>query len=206
MTHPIPEFPGLPGALHPLGSAPSGPGWNQSELLDLLPIASTLVEAAVLVGLVPKAEGTQVILTRRIDTLRHHGGQVSFPGGRQDPDDRDAAAAAIREAGEEIGIRPDQILPLGYLDPLMTITGFRIVPLVARVDPAYKAQPDPREVAAVFEVPLRFLLDPAHLATHVLDFQGRSREVLEFRYPAQRIWGATASMLFNLRARLEALR
>ncbi|MBW3550551.1 MAG: CoA pyrophosphatase [Proteobacteria bacterium] len=165
-----------------------------------------LVEAAVLVGLVPRPDGTRVLLTRRTDALRHHGGQVSFPGGRLEPTDHDAAAAAIRETGEELGIAPRQIHALGYLDPLATITGFRVSPLVALIDAAYVARPDPDEVADVFEVPLGLLLDPAYLSSHVLDYRGRPREVFEFRYPAQRIWGATASMLLNLRMRLEAIR
>lgn len=200
------DCPRLLEALHPLEAPPGGPGWNHVELRDLLPPTPVLVEAAVLVGLVPRSGGTQVLLTRRTDGLRHHGGQVSFPGGRLEPDDDGAAAAAVRETGEELGIAPSQIQPLGFLDPLATITGFRVSPLVAWLAPDYVARPDPAEVADVFEVPLDFLLDPGHLATHVLDFRGQPREVLEYRYPAQRIWGATASMLLNLRTRLEAIR
>lgn len=205
-VHAFPDCPDLAGALHPLDAPPSGPGWNHAELHDLLPATSVLVEAAVLVGLIPRDDGTRVLLTRRTDGLRHHGGQVSFPGGRLEPYDRGAADAAVRETGEELGIAPQQIHPLGFLDPLATITGFRVSPLVARIDPAYVARPDPNEVADVFEVPLMFLLDPVHLASHVLDYRGRPREVFEYRYPAQRIWGATASMLLNLRTRLEAIR
>lgn len=241
MDHLFRDCPHLHAALHPLTAPPTGPGWNHSELLDLvpgmlepgdidrrgldrdapdhdeynqveraprrdLPRPDLMAEAAVLVGLVPRATGTVVVLTRRTDSLRHHPGQVSFPGGRIEPSDRDAVAAAIRETGEELGITPFQITPLGFLDPLSTITGFRVLPLVATIDPLYVARPDPNEVADVFEVPLAFLLDPANLATHVLDYRGRPREVFEFRYPAQRIWGATASMLLNLRERLEAVR
>ena len=99
------------------------------------------VAAAVLVGLVPRAEGLQVLLTRRNDGMRHHPGQVSFPGGRIETDDADAAAAAIREAGEEIGMPADQITPLGYLDPLATITGFRVLPLAAVITPDYRRAP-----------------------------------------------------------------
>lgn len=196
---------GLRAALHPLATPPTGPGWNHAGLHDLIPAFDTLVEAAVLIGLVPRATGTAVLLTRRTDSLRHHAGQVSFPGGRLEPFDHDATAAAIRETGEELGLHPVQIVPLGFLDPLATITGFRVLPLVAMIDPHYVATPDPAEVADVFEVPLAFLLDPANLAVHVLDYRGRTREVCEFRYPAQRIWGATASMLLNLRQRLEAV-
>ena len=199
------DCPQLVAALHALATPPAGAAWNLDELHGLLP-AGEFAAAAVLVGLVPRHDGTRVLLTRRTDGLRHHGGQVSFPGGRIEEDDRDAVAAALRETREEIGLPSTQIAPLGYLDPLATITGFRILPVVALVSPDYVAQPDPSEVADVFEVPLAFLLDPANLASHTFDLLGRPRAVWEYRYPAQRIWGATASILLNLRERLEASR
>lgn len=196
----------LLAALHPLDAAPEDDGWNLDDLHGLLPDNALRAQAAVLVGLVPRAHGAQVLLTRRTDGLRQHGGQVSFPGGRIEPDDEDAVAAALRETFEEIGVPATQIAPLGFLDPLVTITGFRVLPLVATVDPDYLARPDPAEVAAVFEVPLAFLLDPDNLDTRTLEYKGRARHVLEYRWPDQRIWGATASMLLNLRQRLEAVR
>lgn len=196
----------LIAALHPLDAAPESDGWNLDDLTDLLPVDALRAQAAVLVGLVPRSDGVQVLLTRRTDGLRQHGGQVSFPGGRIEPDDEDAVAAALRETEEEIGVPPALIAPLGFLDPLVTITGFRVLPLVAVIDAGYVARPDPNEVAQVFEVPLDFLLDPANLTTRTLDYKGRARHVLEYRYPTQRIWGATASMLLNLRQRLEATR
>ena len=205
-TSALPDWPDLATALHPLADPPPGPGWNLAELHDLVPHDAVTIEAAVLVGLIPRIEGTQVLLTRRTDALRQHAGQVSFPGGRIEPDDADAVAAALRETQEEIGVGARQIQPLGFLDPLATITGYRVQPVVALLASDYVALPDPNEVADVFEVPLAFLLDPANLATHTLDFRGRPREVFEYRYPAQRIWGATASMLYNLRLRLEAIR
>ncbi|MEG3194118.1 CoA pyrophosphatase, partial [Lysobacter sp. D1-1-M9] len=124
--------------------------------------------------------------------LRHHGGQVSFPGGRVEPSDPDAIAAALRETHEEIGVLPAQVEPIGLLDPLVTITGFRVLPVVAVVDPRHEVRADPGEVAEVFEVPLSFLLDPRNLDSVMLEYRGRQRRVLEYRYPAQRIWGATA--------------
>lgn len=201
-----PDLPHLLRALHPLATPPVDIGWNHAELIDLLPDDCEFCAAAVLVGLVSHPEGTRVLLTRRTDGLRHHGGQVSFPGGRIEPTDVDAVAAAIRETGEELGLSPSLISPLGYLDPLATITGFRVLPVVAMIDAGYVARPDPGEVADVFEVPLSFLLDPGNLAAHTLQIRGRAREVWEYRYPAQRIWGATASMLLNLRQRLENVR
>lgn len=190
-------------ALHPLQAPPTGPAWNHAELDDLLPPGSPHAEAAVLVGLVPRPGSTQVILTRRTDSLRHHGGQVAFPGGRIEPDDADAVAAALRETDEEIGVPAAQIVPLGLLDPLLTITSFRVIPVVAVIDPAHCIRLNPGEVAEVFEVPLDFLLDPANLVGQRVDYRGRTREVWEYRYPSQRIWGVTASILMNLRQRLE---
>lgn len=205
VPQPPDDCPRLLEALYPLAAVPSGPGWNHNDLTDLLPPAVRQVEAAVLVGVVPRAGGSQVLLTRRTEALRHHAGQVSFPGGRIEPGDRDAVAAALRETGEEIGIPAAQLQPLGFLDPLATTSGFRVLPVVALVDRGYIARPDPGEVADVFEVPLSFLLDPANLGRRILDYRGRPREVLEYRYPAQRIWGATASILLNLRQRLEEM-
>jgi 8-oxo-dGTP pyrophosphatase MutT (NUDIX family) len=194
----------LQAALHPLAAIPEGAAWNLDEIADLLQAAT--VPAAVLVGLVPRERGATVLLTRRTDALRHHAGQVSFPGGRIELSDADARAAAVRETGEEIGLAPSQLAPLGWLDPLATVSGFKVLPLVAAVAPDYIARPDPREVAEVFEVPLDYLMSAANLHSVELDWRGRPRTVLEFvdrGMPGQRIWGATASILFNLRQRLE---
>ncbi|MBN8211590.1 MAG: CoA pyrophosphatase [Xanthomonadales bacterium] len=201
----IERLPALSHALHPLAAMPCAAPWNFEELADLLGDAPA-VEAAVLVGLVPRDNGLRVLLTRRTDSLRHHAGQVSFPGGRIEADDRDVIAAALREAHEEIGLEHGLATPLGFLDPLITITGFRVLPVVARIDPDFVATPDPGEVAEVFEVDLDFLMHPDNLEEVAIDYRGRARHVLQFRQPPQaphqRIWGVTASILFNLRERL----
>ncbi|MEO6154487.1 MAG: CoA pyrophosphatase [Thermomonas sp.] len=188
-------------ATHPLHAPSDGAAWNLHELEGLLP-AGTPQPAAVLVGVVAHPTAPTVLLTRRHEGLRHHGGQVSFPGGRIELDDASAAAAAMREAHEEVGLQPAQFTPLGYLDPLLTITGFRVVPLLGLIAPEFVAVPDPDEVAEAFEVPLDLLLDPRQLEEKQLQFGGRSRHVLQYRYDQQRIWGVTASILFNLRERL----
>lgn len=201
---PLAEHEVLRRALHPLASLPTGRGWNHEELIDLLP-SGPQVEAAVLVGLVPRPQGTQVLLTRRNDGLRHHGGQVSFPGGRIEPTDMSAVAAAMRESREEIALLPTQVVPLGFLDAFTTISGFRVMPVVARIDPAFAATPDPGEVAEVFEVPLQYLMGHANLRRTEAEYRGRLRVVFEYEWPGQRIWGATAAILFNLRERLAAV-
>lgn len=192
--------------LHPLRNPPAGEGWNRSELEGLLPPALQPAEAAVLVGLVPRAgAGTQVLLTRRTDALRHHGGQVSFPGGRVEPGDGGVLAAALRESEEEVALGARQVVPLGYLDPFLTISGFRVTPVVAAIDPEFVPQPHAGEVAEVFEVPFGYLMKPDSLRQVEIDFRGLRRSVLEYDWPGHRIWGATAAILYNLRQRLEGL-
>lgn len=189
-------------ALRPLAAVPQEPGWNRADLEDLLP-PGPLREAVVLIGLTARDAGTQVLLTRRADSLRNHGGQVSFPGGRIDASDAGAIAAALRECEEETAIAAAHVQPIGFLDPFCTVSGFRVVPVVAAIDPDASAKPNPGEVADVFEVPLRFLMARENLVRKEIDFKGKRRVILEYDWPGQRIWGATASMLSNLRQRLE---
>jgi 8-oxo-dGTP pyrophosphatase MutT (NUDIX family) len=159
--------------------------------------------AAVLVALVDRGDGLQVLLTRRHEQLRHHAGQISFPGGRIEADDAGPVAAALREAHEEVGLAPALVEPLGFLDPFVTITGFHVMPVVALIQPGFVPAPDPGEVDEVFEAPLDFLLDPASERNFEAEFAGRVRRIVEMQYGAYRIWGATAAMLVNLRRRLE---
>ena len=191
-------------ALHPLDEVPQGEAWNAPELEGLLPHGA-LRPAAVLLAMVPRECGLRVVLTLRKEDLRHHAGQVSFPGGRIDPDDHGPLQAALREAREEIALDPARVQPLGWLDPLATITGFRVVPLVAVLEPDTTFVPDPREVASVFEVPLAHLLAPSNLRRVAIQYRGRPRHVLEYlpHDGGARIWGATASMLQNLIDRMQ---
>lgn len=188
-------------ATHPLDTPPAGEPWNLHELEGLLSPGEPK-SAAVLVGVTAYADAPSVLLTRRHDGLRNHAGQVSFPGGRVEAIDRSPADAALREAKEEVGLQAGQVTALGYLDPMLTITGFRVLPLLALIDPGFVPKPDPGEVAEAFEVPLDLLMDPATLDRIELQFGGRTRHVLQYRYEQQRIWGVTASILFNLRERL----
>ncbi|TFI58071.1 CoA pyrophosphatase [Sphingomonas parva] len=160
------------------------------------------VPAAVLVAVVDRAVPT-VILTERPHTMRKHPGQISFPGGRIEPEDRGPIEAALREAEEEIGLAPAVVDVIGEADPYRTITGFQVIPIVGVVPADLPLRPDPREVAGMFEAPLDFLLDPARQTVRTVDFQGQRRSYYEIMWDGRRIWGATAAMIVNLSRRLE---
>ena len=161
-----------------------------------------LTPAAVLVPVVDRREPT-VILTERPKTMRKHPGQISFPGGRIDPGDAGPVEAALREAQEEIGLPPAAVEVIGTADLYRTITGFEVTPVIGVVPPDLPLTPHPGEVASMFEVPLRHLLDPARQETRIVEFRGRERCYYEIEWQGRRIWGATAAMLVNLTRRLE---
>jgi 8-oxo-dGTP pyrophosphatase MutT (NUDIX family) len=157
-----------------------------------------LTPAAVLVPIVTREPEMTVLLTLRTDHLYNHAGQVSFPGGRIDPEDRDAEAAALRETEEEIGLPRRHVRLVGRLDTYVTRTGFEVTPLVGLVAPPFPIAPDSFEVAEVFEAPLGLFLDPGKCETHSRRFEGKERYFYAFRHGNYKIWGATAGMLVNL--------
>ena len=153
--------------------------------------------AAVLIGVVDRPQEPAVLLTQRTDHLRDHAGQISFPGGRIEPDDASTAAAALREAEEEIGLDPARIEILGELAPYDTVTGFRIHPVVGWIAPPFELRLDRYEVADAFEVPLRFVVDPLNHRRHSLRRGALTRGYYVLPYQGRFIWGATAGMLVN---------
>ena len=154
--------------------------------------------AAVLVPLVNRPEGLQLLLTQRSADLPDHPGQISFPGGRVEPEDVSLADAALRETTEEVGLPRERVSVLGQLSEYETVTGYRITPVVGWVEPPFTLAPDPVEVADIFEVPLRFVLDPANQQRHFRMLGERRRDFWAIPYGERYIWGATAAMLMML--------
>ena len=166
---------------------------------DVTPEGTVLTPAAVLVPIVLRVPEMTVLLTRRTDHLRDHAGQVSFPGGRCEPNDSSVVATALREAHEEVGLEPRQIDVLGTLAEHRTGTGFVVTPVVALVTPPLNLRLDDFEVQDVFEPPLDFLLDAANFRREQIEVRGTRREFWTVPWRQYYIWGATAGMLVNLR-------
>jgi len=161
-----------------------------------------LIPAAVLVGLVARPGGWEVLLTRRTDQLRDHPGQISFPGGRLEASDAGPVAAALREAREEVGIDAAFIHVVGHLPPHAVVTGYAVSPVVAVLRPGFSLLADPAEVAEIFGLPLSYLLDPANLIMSERTVRGLIVPVCAFQYGPHHIWGATAHILNTLREAL----
>ncbi len=162
------------------------------------------IPAAVLVPVVNRREGLQLLLTQRSADLPDHPGQISFPGGRVEPGDADHAAAALRETTEEIGLPSPRVQVLGQLSPYETVTGYRVLPVVGWIEPPFDLAPDPVEVADVFEVPLDFLLDTANHRRHHRMLGEIRRDYWAIPWLHRYIWGATAAMLLILERTLSA--
>ena len=162
--------------------------------------------AAVLVPIVARPEGATLLLTRRSAALRQHAGQIAFPGGKIDDTDDGPLGAAVREAQEEIGLSASDIMPLGYLGPYFSTTGFRITPVVAMVAPDAALSLNPVEVDAVFETPLPFLMDPANHLLHEREWKGAMRRYFAMPFGDHYIWGVTAGIIRMLWLRLYAPR
>ena len=194
----VPAAAETPGALRRRFATP--PLWTPEIVREKKFVQRPPAEAAVLVPIVQRERPT-VLLTERTAHLSTHKGQVAFPGGRSDPEDLDAAATALRETHEEVGLEAGSVEVLGQLPIYVTGSSFIVTPVVALVRPDFVLAPNPDEVADVFEVPLDFLLNPAHHERHALEWQGLRREWFAMPYQdgaRQRyIWGATAAMLRN---------
>lgn len=161
-------------------------------------ILDDLTPAAVLIPLVEREKQVMTLFTQRTSHLKHHAGQISFPGGHSDPEDRSAEDTALRETEEEVGLHRRHIRVIGRLDPYITRTGFSVIPVVGLVTPPFDIEPDPHEVEDVFEVPLAFLMDPANHQRHKREVNGTRRDFYAMPYHDRFIWGATAGMIKNL--------
>ena len=151
--------------------------------------------AAVLVPIVNRPDGLTLLLTQRGDTLPDHPGQISFPGGRQEPEDGSAAETALRESEEEIGLDRSRVEILGEVGNYETVTGYSVVPVVGWIEPPIEITPDPIEVAEAFEVPLSFILDPDNFVQRQREVNGVVRHFFACPYQGRYIWGATAAMI-----------
>ena len=192
------------------GSSPATP--NQGSLVEALTAnlatlrpkrltveSSSLRPAAVLVPLRIRENRLHALLTRRPLTLKAHPGQVAFPGGKLERDE-DALQGALREAWEELGIPGDQVVPLGSMNDVRVVTGYRVTPWVGRIPPDLELRPDPREVARAFEVPVRDLVDPTRTRFSVrpYPFRGTVYQTPYFEWQDEVIWGATGKIVLEL--------
>jgi 8-oxo-dGTP pyrophosphatase MutT (NUDIX family) len=163
---------------------------------DLFPPGTALQPAAVLLPLIRRGHGYDLLFTKRAANLQVHAGQISFPGGRQDPDDADLWATAVRETHEEIGVPPELVEPLCPLEPIVSITRFHVTPFAGFVPADFPYRINTDEVDTLLEVPLHHLLDPA---THQVEMRqvpdGRTYQIHHYRYGDHDIWGMTGHIV-----------
>ncbi len=191
----------VPVALHDLTAPATRGDMDHDPTLWELAGGAAKKPAAVLIPVVDRPEPS-ILFTQRTTELPSHPGQIAFPGGKIDPDDETPLAAALREAREEVGLDYGLITPIGYLDLYLTLSGYRILPLVARVDPGYRLSLNQFEVADAFEVPLAFLMEPGNHQFLSRDWKGMSRAYFAMPYGERNIWGVTAGILRNLYERI----
>jgi 8-oxo-dGTP pyrophosphatase MutT (NUDIX family) len=172
--------------------------------LNATPQEADLRECAVLVPVIMRRPQATILLTRRTAHLKSHAGQIAFPGGKVEPEDRTPVETALREAWEEISLDARLVRPLSLLDAHRTGTGFRILPVLALVDASYRAVPNPSEVDDVFEIPLAFLMSAENHERHYAEWKGQRRLFYAMTYGDRFVWGATAAILRTLYERLYA--
>jgi 8-oxo-dGTP pyrophosphatase MutT (NUDIX family) len=198
MTHPV------EARLRDALSRPAGPSSDFDLNPGIRPAADKpLRPAAVLVPVWLRPEGAGLILTKRSSHLKHHPGQIAFPGGKVDATDEGPMAAALREAQEEIGLPPDRVEILGALPVHETVTGFAMTPFVGLIRGDFDATPEAGEVEEVFSVPLAHVLTPARFAIERRQWMGVWRRFYAVPYGPYYIWGATARILRGLADRVE---
>lgn len=163
---------------------------------------NALRKAAVLIGFVERDNGLHVLFTKRAKHLKHHPGQVSFPGGKYEPDDKSLVTTAIRETQEETGINPSLVQIFGQMNELPTVSQFSVTPYLAFIKPNYQAKIDQNEVAEIFEVPVDIVLNPDHLHSEMFRFKDHHHRVFALTYQRHFIWGMTAQIIHALQRQL----
>ena len=161
-----------------------------------------LIPAAVLVLIIIRNDGLQVLLTKRNENLKHHAGQISFPGGRVEDSDRNVQHTALRETEEEVGLKPALIKIIGELDQYIVGTGYLVSPIIGVIEPPFELVKQEDEVAEIFEAPLDFLISPENFKRYSRNFNGKTHYHFAITWENHFIWGATAGMLRNLSDRL----
>ena len=195
-----------PDPLRPVIEALARPSAASSDF-DLnpsveLPEGRKLYAAGVLVPILARGDGLRLILTKRSSALKHHPGQIAFPGGKVDVGDADVTAAALREAHEEIGLAPSNVEILGIMPPHETVTGFSVTPVLGRIRACFDPLPEPGEVAEVFSVPFAHVMDTSRYSVQHRRWRGQRRYFFAVPYGPYYIWGATARILRGLADRM----